>query len=108
MAPGIHDGLVTVAEPSHGTVTKELLPFAVTLNVPVPAVPISQVRVIFTPPDAAAAAACAGLIAITAAMSEISPNFDACIAPFVPRRRLFSTHLVIVFLLQTLRNVAGF
>jgi len=65
--------LVTVAEPPHGTVTRELLPFAVTLNVPVPAVPISQVRVICTPPDAAAASASAGLIAIAATMTEISP-----------------------------------
>lgn len=65
--------MVTVAEPSQGTVTRELLPFAVTLNVPVPAVPIAQARVIFTPPDAAAASASAGLITIAATMTEISP-----------------------------------
>jgi hypothetical protein len=95
VAPGIHDGLVTVAEPSHGTVTRELLPFAVTLNVPVPAVPTSQVKVIFTPPDVAAAAACGALIAIAPAMTEINPSFCARIAPFVPGRRLLSTHIVI-------------
>src|SRR2546425_4292717 len=103
VAPGIHDGLVTVAEPPHGTVTRELLPFAVTLNVPVPTAPISHVRVIFTPPDVAAAAACAGLIAIAAAMTESSPNHAARIAPLAPSRLLFSTHLVIVVGGRTLR-----
>jgi hypothetical protein len=42
-----------------------------------------------------AAAACAGLIAIAAAMTEIRPSFIARIAPFVPGRRLFRTHRVI-------------
>jgi hypothetical protein len=49
--------LVTVAEPPQGTVARELLPFAVTLNVPVPAVPISQAKVIVTPPEVVAASA---------------------------------------------------
>jgi hypothetical protein len=70
MVPGIHDGLVAVAEPPHGTVTRELLPLAVSLNVPVPTVPISHLRVILTPPDVAAAAAGAGFIAIAAAMTQ--------------------------------------
>ena len=104
VAPGIHDGLVTVAEPSHGTVTRALLPFAVTLNVPVPAVPVSQFRVIFTPPDVAAAAACGVLIAIAPATTEISPSFCTWVAPFVPRRRLFSTQVVIALVLRTLRD----
>jgi len=94
VAPGIHDGLVTVAEPPHGTVTVELLPLAVTLNVPSPVFPLWQFRVIFTPP-VVAAAACAGLIAIAAAMTEIRPSFIARIAPFVPGRPLFRTHRVI-------------
>ena len=55
MVPGIHAEFVAVAEPPHGTVTRELLPLAVTLNVPVPTVPISQVRVMVTPGDVAAA-----------------------------------------------------
>src|SRR2546428_12945416 len=100
----MHDGLVSVKDPPHGTVTRELLPFAVTLNVPVPTAPISHVRVIFTPPDVAAAAACAGLIAIAAAMTESSPNHAARIAPLAPSRRLFSTHLVIVLGVRTLRS----
>jgi len=95
VAPGIHDGLVTVAEPPHGTVTVELLPLAVTLNVSSPVFPLWQFRVIFTPPEVAAAAACAGLIAIAAAMTEIRPSFIARIAPVVPGRPLFRTHRVI-------------
>src|SRR6266571_309395 len=102
MVPGSHDGFVAVAEPPHGTVSRELLPLAVSLNVPVPTAPISQVRVIVTPPDVAAAA-CAGLIAIAAAMTENSPKHDACIAPLAKSRRPFSTHLVIGFGLRTLR-----
>jgi len=101
--PGSHDGFVAVAEPPHGTVTRELLPLAVSLNVPVPTVPISHARVIFTPPDAAAAAAGTGLIAIAAAMTENSPKHDACLAPLARSRRPFSTHLVIGFGLRTLR-----
>src|SRR2546429_7615086 len=104
MVPGIHDAFVAVAEPPHGIVTSELLPLALTLNVPVPTVPISHHRVIVTPPDRAAAAACAGLIAITAAMTESSPTHDACIQPLIRSRRPFSTHLGIGFALRTLRN----
>jgi hypothetical protein len=70
MVPGVHAELVAVADPPHGTVTRELLALAVTLNAPVPTVPISHLRVIVTPPDVAAAAACAGLIAIATAMTE--------------------------------------
>ena len=70
IVPGIHDGLFAVAEPPHGTVTRELLALAVSLNVPVPTVPISHARVIVTPGDVAAAAACTELIAIAAAMTE--------------------------------------
>src|SRR6266496_5148416 len=44
MLPGIHAAFVAVAEPSHGTVTRELLPLAVSLNVPIPTVPISEER----------------------------------------------------------------
>jgi hypothetical protein len=62
--------LVAVADPPHGTVTRELLALAVTLNVPVPTVPISQARVIVAPPDVAAAPACTELIAIATAMTE--------------------------------------
>jgi hypothetical protein len=69
-APGIHAAFVAVAEPPHGTVTRELLALAVTLNVPVPTVPISQARVIVAPPDVAAAPACTELIAIATAMTE--------------------------------------
>src|SRR5438094_2906804 len=69
-APGIHAALVAVAEPPHGTVTRELLALAVSLNVPVPTLPISHLRVMVTPPEGAAAAACTGLIAIAAAMTE--------------------------------------
>jgi len=103
MVPGSHDGFVAVAEPPHGTVSRELLPLAVSLNVPVPTVPISQVRATVTPPDVAAAASCAGLIAIAAAMTENSPKHDACIAPLAKSGRPFSTHLVIGF---GLRNPA--
>lgn len=95
VAPGIQDGLVTVAEPPHGTVTVELLPLAVTLNVPSPAPPVWQFRVIFTPPDVAAVAACGVLSASAAAMTETSPSFVARLASFVPGRRLFRTHIVI-------------
>jgi hypothetical protein len=106
VAPAIHAGLVTVAEPSHGTVTRELLPLAVTLNVACPAVslPIWQFRVIFTPPELAAAAAGEGLIASAPAITAITPSFCTPIAPFVPGRRLFSTHIVIGLVLRTLRN----
>src|SRR5438094_1520017 len=108
MVPGIHAAFIAVAEPPHGTVTRELLPLAVILNVPVPAAPISHVRVIVTPPEvAAAAAACAGLIAIAAAMTESSPTHDACIALLARSRRPFSTHLVIGFGLRILRNKAA-
>src|SRR5438445_5608061 len=69
-APGIHAAFVAVAEPPHGTVTRALLALAVTLNVPVPTVPISHARVIVTPGDVAAAAACTELIAIAAAMTD--------------------------------------
>ncbi len=51
MDPAVHAGLVTVAEPPHGTVTTELLSFAVTLSVPDLAAPVSQASVIFTPPE---------------------------------------------------------
>jgi len=107
MLPGIHAAFVAVAEPSHGTVSRELLPLAVSLNVPVPTVPISHLRVIVTPPDAAAAAACTGFIAIAAAMTESSPKHAACIEPLARSRRPFSTHLVIEFGLRTLRFRAG-
>jgi hypothetical protein len=95
VAPAIHDGLVRVAEPPHGTVTLELLPLAVTLNVPSPAFPVWQFKVILTPPEVAAAAACGMLSASAPAMTEISPSFVARPAPFVPSRRLFRTHRVI-------------
>src|SRR6266550_2210825 len=103
MLPGIHAAFIAVAEPPHGTVVRVLLPLAVILNVPVPTAPISQARVIVTPPDVAAAAAGAGLIAIAAAMTESNPKHDACLDPLVRSRRRFSTHLVIGFGLRTLR-----
>jgi len=95
VAPGIHEGLVTVAEPPHGTLTRELLPLAVTLNVPRPTVPAWQFRVIRTPPEVAAAAAYGVLIASAPAMIAISPSFVARVAPLVRGRRLFRTHIVI-------------
>src|SRR2546425_885876 len=106
VAPAIHAGFVIIAEPPHGMFTRELLPFAVTLNDPNPLVPfpVAQFRVILTPPEVAAVTVCGALITNAPAMTEISPTFSACIAPFMPGRRLFSTYLVIALVLRTLRN----
>jgi hypothetical protein len=104
VAPGIQEGLVTVAEPPQATVTVELLSLAVTLNVPSPVFPLWQFRMILTPPEATAAAAAGGVLTRSApAMTEISPSFVARLASFVPGRRLFRTHILIGQILRTLR-----
>ncbi len=83
--PAVHAGLVAVAEPPHGTVTTEPVPFAVTMNVPDPVGKVPQVSVIFTPPEAAAAAVSGVPMASTAAMSEISPSFSSGIGLSAPQ-----------------------
>src|SRR5229473_4813604 len=95
VAPAIHAGFVIIAEPPHGTFKRELLPFAVTLNDPCAVVPfpVAQFRVILRPPEVAAVTVCGVLITNAPTMTEISPIFSACVAPFVPGRRLFSTYL---------------
>jgi hypothetical protein len=55
--PAIQAALVTVALFPHFTDTVELLPFAVTVNVPEPAGPVSQVSMIVSGPAGVGVAA---------------------------------------------------
>jgi hypothetical protein len=73
--PASQDGLVTVALPSHGTVTVELLAFAVTTNVPEPPRPVSHVNLIVSGPAAAAKAVAEIASAAAAARAAARAGF---------------------------------
>jgi hypothetical protein len=74
--PAVHAGFVMVALLSQGTVTVENRPSAVTLKVPEPVGPVSQVSMIVTGPAAAARAVAEIAMALTPARSAAIADFQ--------------------------------
>jgi hypothetical protein len=82
--PAVQAGFDTVALRSQGTVTVVNLPFAVTMKVPEPAGPVSQVSMMVTGPAAAARAVTEIATALTPARSAATADFQIHMVILLP------------------------